>query len=102
MWRYVGIATGLAMGLALALAAVVWLPGLRQATDVGAGYLAKQMCSCLFVAGRPFDACRADMPRDMDAIEVRLADGAETVVARVPLLAERTARHHPGSGCTLY
>ena len=37
-----------------------WYRPTRFAVDIGAGMLAKQMCSCVFVAGRDEDACRAD------------------------------------------
>ena len=91
----------------LALAWVIGMPRVRAMGDVGAGYVAKQMCSCVFVGGRSFDACRPDMLPDMDRIsaEVLSADAAAGsgpgVRAWIPFLVDRVARHREGSGCTL-
>ncbi len=86
--------------LCLALG-VVFGPEAYRAVHVGSGYLAKQMCSCIFVAGRAADACRLDMPESMDGLVlVQLEDG-EGVRASLYGIAERTAHHQPGSACTL-
>jgi hypothetical protein len=87
--------------LALAVVgAAVWLvPGLGVQIRVGEGYVAKQVCSCMFVAGRDFAACRADVPASMDPIQAEaLADG---VRAWVTLFGERRAHYVPDRGCTL-
>lgn len=87
--------------LLLALpAAAVYVPRVVRMADVGAGYVAKEMCSCLYVAERGFAACRADIPSSMDRIDAeRLAD-RPGVRARV-LGLERVAVHTPGAGCRL-
>ena len=86
----------------LVCALALWQgPRVLRMAGVGAGYVAKQMCSCLFVAERPFDSCRLDIPSDMDPIEAEpLADRAG-VRARVLLVVERLALHTPGAGCRL-
>jgi hypothetical protein len=74
---------------------------LRRAANVGAGYVAKQMCSCMFVGGRSFASCRPDMPSAMDRIVAEPTPEADGIVAGAALLAERTARYRPGFGCTI-
>ena len=72
---------------------------LRGMASVGAGYVAKEMCSCVFVAGRSLESCRPDVPESMDRVRAELLpDG---VRGFVPALAERVARYEPGFGCTL-
>jgi hypothetical protein len=67
--------------------------------DVGAGFGAKQLCSCVFVGGRDHDACRRDFGPEMEPVQSKVVGDA--VQAWVPLLASRTARFHEGTGCTL-
>jgi hypothetical protein len=87
--------------VALALAGAAYGYGhLRRITSVGAGYVAKEMCSCIFVAGRSFESCRPDVPESMDRVRAELLpDG---VRGFVPALAERVAHYEPGFGCTLH
>ena len=90
--------------LGMAGAGFAYLPGFRKATAVGAGFVAKQMCSCVYVAGRSFESCRPEMMEEMAQVRSEaLADGEETGVrAWVTLLAERRARFHEDFGCTLH
>jgi hypothetical protein len=83
-----------------ALAAAVYGPRFVAMAGVGAGYVAKQMCSCLYVAEREFDACRSDLPDSMDDIRAEPLAGRPGVRARVIGL-ERLAVHTPGAGCRL-
>jgi hypothetical protein len=72
---------------------------LRAAASVGAGYVAKELCSCIFVGGRSFEACRPDVPESMDRVQAEpLPDGVRAFVTG---LASRVARFEPGFGCTL-
>jgi hypothetical protein len=85
-----------ALGLAIAYG-----PRFIHLADIGAGYVAKQTCSCIHVAGRDVAGCRADMPDDMDRIQATiLEDGRRGVRARV-LGIERLALYSPGAGCAL-
>jgi len=77
-----------------------WLPT-RDAVAVGAGMLAKTMCSCLYVAGRPQDECRADQMSAMDAIQVEIDPASKRVRAFVPGLGERSAVYTEDLGCAL-
>ena len=86
--------------LAVLVAATVYGPRLRRMAGVGAGYVAKQTCSCMYLAGRSFDACRSDIPSSMDRIKAEVLDGLEGIRAHT-LFLERRAQHIPGRGCTL-
>ena len=76
-----------------------WVEPTRYAVEIGSAMLAKQMCSCLHVASRSREDCRADQFPSMDPIQLEL-DGAR-VRAFVPLLGDRVAVHRPGFGCSL-
>jgi hypothetical protein len=84
----------------LLVAGALGLQWLRDRTDVGAGYVAKELCSCIFVGERTPDSCRPDIPPAMDAIEAEV--GTDRVRAFVPYLGERIARFEPPFGCVLY
>ena len=87
-----------AFGALLAAAAVARIRLAPQA-DIGAGFVAKQVCSCIFVGGRDEQACRSDLGPELEPVRSeRLTDG---VHAWVPLLASRSARYREGTGCTL-
>jgi len=89
------------LGLLLVLVVLVssQIPGWQSLAAVGAGYVAKNVCSCVFVSERSFDACRADILPAME--QVAAVREGDAVIARVPLFARAVARHHPGTGCTL-
>lgn len=87
--------------LAALLAGGLFLPGFRRQVSVGAGFVAKQMCSCIFVAGRSFESCRPDMLPTMDRIQAAILPSGEGVRAWVPLVAKRVARREAPHGCTL-
>ena len=71
----------------------------RGMASVGAGYAAKELCSCVFVAGRSLASCRPDLPESMERVQVELLpDGVRAFVTG---LAERVARNEPDFGCTL-
>ena len=72
----------------------------RDLSTVGAGYVAKELCSCVFVGERNLASCRPDIPETMERVEAEL--GADRVRAFVPYLAERIARFEPPFGCVLY
>jgi hypothetical protein len=99
--RRVLLAIALLCVVALAVTAAYYGPGMRQMARIGAGYVAKQVCSCVFVGGRDLAACRADLRPRAERVQAEVLLPERAVRAWLPLLAERTARHHAGSGCTL-
>jgi len=90
-----------------AVALIVLLAGggwgylrLRGQAAIGAGYVAKELCSCIFVGGRKLESCRSDVPESMDMVRAELLpDGVRGFVTG---LASRVARFEPGFGCTLH
>ena len=73
------------------------------AVEIGAGYVAKEACSCIFIAGRELESCRQDMPEMMDSIEAEVLREERAVRAFSTGLGERIARYATdGGGCTLY
>lgn len=87
--------------LLVALGAALFVPGFLRSVSVGAGFVAKQMCSCVFVGGRSAASCRPDLPEEMDAIEVEPLDEGEGFRAFVSGLVERRALYEAPYGCTL-
>ena len=89
-----------AFWLVLVVGALVY-EHLRGMSTIGAGYVAKELCSCVFVGERSVASCRPDIPKSMDRVQAEL--GPNRVRAFVPyLLAERIARYEPPFGCVLY
>jgi hypothetical protein len=93
---------GAVAAVLLVVAAIVVGPRIARLSRIGAGYIAKQMCSCIFVGARDFDSCRQDMPPDMFRVQAEVLTGEQGVRAWVTGFAERTARYTPATGCTLY
>lgn len=90
--------------LVLALAAfAITYPRVRDLSNMGAGYVALQMCSCIEVVGRTYDECLLDMLPEMEPIESERVAGAgrKGVRAWIPIYADRSAWHQPPDGCTL-
>ncbi len=84
--------------LALILDGVLY--GIRYA-NIGAGYNAKMMCSCIFVSGRSQSSIES---QDLYAIpfakqKVDLVN--QTVTSNIYGLVYKTAHYRPGLGCTL-
>lgn len=98
-----------ALGLGLLLlvgAGALYGPSALRTARVGTGYVAKQMCSCLFVGGGDFARCRDDMLPSMDRISAELlpapeGEGVRASLPLLPLAADRVALHRPGFGCAL-
>lgn len=90
-----------ALVLALSIGAAVAAPRLIHRARIGVAYVAKEVCTCVFVAGRELAACRADLAPSADLVRATVLDAPPGVHAWIPGLTERTARHSDGAGCTL-
>jgi hypothetical protein len=68
--------------------------------EMGAGFVAKQVCSCVHVGGRSFDDCYADLRRYGPRIAARPLPELGGVKAEIWPIADATAYYHQGTGCT--
>ena len=96
--------SALALGLAFIITAAIYVPPFRAMAGTGAGFVAKQMCSCIYVSERSYDSCRPDMMEVMDDIQAVVVSEASLlgVRASVPILrVQRLATYEEGFGCTL-
>lgn len=72
---------------------------------IGSTYIAKQMCSCLYVAGRSQGSCRAEFQPDINRFTV-VADASHLpararVTTSVAVLFHGEATYAQGYGCTI-
>jgi hypothetical protein len=66
---------------------------------VGTVYVAKQTCSCLFVAGRPLDSCHTDFDAEaVRPLDVSVFQNSVKVSALGGLISAR-AQFDRGYGC---
>ena len=71
---------------------------------IGAAYVAKQYCSCLFVTGRSETSCRAEFKPDIDKFSVSVDRAGLPASAKVTtrlLMFTGEARYADGFGCTV-
>ena len=84
---------------AVCVAALLARAQLAPRAEIGAGFVAKQLCSCIFVGERELESCQLDLGPEF--ARVRFERSESGVHAWVPLLASRNARHREDTGCTL-
>ena len=71
---------------------------------IGAVYLSKQVCSCVFVAGRSEAGCRKEFEPDVKTFNVTVVPGAADRKAEVRATLGAfvgRATYEPGFGCTV-
>jgi len=74
----------------------IWVRPFLAFANVGIGYVAKQMCSCIYVAERSFESCRPDMLESMDDIQAETTEDPPGVRAWVERFRDRfTGRNLP-------
>ena len=98
----VKVISWLAAIFALAVVAgyILFARPLLQFAPLASAYGAKKVCSCVFVAERDLEACKADFTEDVSAATFVLEESA----VRVEILGGRyveRAEYRGGLGCTL-
>ena len=71
--KFIGIGLGVLLGLVAIFVAWNW-PALSAFPSLPAGYEAKELCSCLFVEGRPQPDCEAFIRQNVVPIDGRSFD----------------------------
>jgi hypothetical protein len=71
----------------------------RQYGEVAAGFVARQMCSCLYVQNRTEEACRAEIGPQITPAQIVYFD--EKVIVNYMGLDQAEARLQPGFGCNV-
>jgi hypothetical protein len=71
----------------------------RKYGEIGAGFVARQMCSCLYVQDRDEQSCRAEIGSQIDAAQIVYMD--ERVIVNFSGLDQAEARLKPGYGCNV-
>jgi hypothetical protein len=94
LWRWAAIAAAVVLAAGLLAA---WV-AIRPYGEVGSTYLAKQLCSCVFLTGRSDSSCRADFGADINKFDVRIDHANRTVSTRLLLFGSRAAFDR-GYGC---
>ena len=99
LWRWI-IGGLVALILVGAGAAYVMV---RPYAQIGATYVAKQMCSCVFVAGRSEASCHAEFEPDIDRFKVSVRRGkpGHGSVRTSLAIFSGVARYAEGYGCTV-
>ena len=91
----VGVVCGLAaFWLLIAVPAV-------GAAHISSSYVAKSLCSCVFVDGSDPGECRGDLAPGYAAMRIKLDRGNQSVRAGAGLIASDVARYERAYGCHL-
>ena len=108
-WRFQALAGDLVLALPVLTGATTPAPPAAPApapaiVRIGAAYIAKQVCSCLFVVGRPEASCRPEFKPDIDTFTVAvdragLPAGAWVNTTVGPVVGEATFSR--GYGCAV-
>lgn len=94
-----GLLIGAGVAVVIVAGALYFSRDTWATAKIGTVYVAKQTCSCLFVAGRPMDSCRTDY--DLAALKpltVETTDKSVKVSALAGLVSARS-EFEPGFGC---
>ena len=94
--RKLSISVGVLFMLSLIGAWIFVLP----LVEMGTGFVAKQVCSCMYVAERGFEDCATDQRRYGPRIESRPLPELNGVKAEIWPFVSSSAYYHRGSGCT--
>lgn len=78
-----------------------WLKEQMAFAQIATAYVAKQTCSCRFVAERSLESCLVDFTQDVSQLEVSEVPERRAVKASALGLIVETASYRPGLGCAL-
>jgi hypothetical protein len=92
------VVVGVVLFAALAVAIGIGLQAQRYG-KIGAGFVARQMCSCLYVQNRAEDACMADIGPQIKGAQIVYME--ERVIVNFSGLDQAEARLKPGYGCNV-
>ncbi|MEW9854895.1 hypothetical protein [Novosphingobium sp. M1R2S20] len=90
----------LACALAVAIVAFFW-GRMRETSLASTAYSAQTACLCRFAASRSLEACEADPGVSRPWVTLSEDVASRSLTARVPGIAEQTARWSPRGGCML-
>jgi hypothetical protein len=74
---------------------------IRNHALTATAFSARVACSCRHIGGRPLSQCRDDLVAGTELVMLSEDEDAQTVTARIPLLASQTASYRKGPGCVL-
>ena len=100
LWRWIagGLVALILIGVGVAYVMV------QPYAQIGGTYLAKQICSCVFVAGRTDASCHAEFEPDVSKFSVKIhrssKPGHNWVRTRL-LIFTGAANYTEGYGCTV-
>ena len=66
----------------------------------GTTYVAKQLCSCVFLTGRTDASCQGELKPDVDKFSVRIDHAKRSVAARLAIFSSESA-YQDGAGCRI-
>jgi hypothetical protein len=99
-WRWVGAVIGVLLMIGLGWGYLV----VKPYGEVGTTYIAKQLCSCVFVTGRGEASCRGEFEPDIGKMSVAVdrsgLPARGRVTARLAMFAN-AATYQPAYGCRI-
>jgi hypothetical protein len=96
LWRWIGGA----LALVLLAGLIAGYVAIRPYGETGTTYLAKQLCSCVFLTGRSDSSCSAEFQPDINKFRVRI-DHAQSRVQASLLIFSSTSAFDPRTGCRI-
>lgn len=89
---------GIVLLILLVVAIAIGLQA-RRYGQIAAGYVARQMCSCLYVQNRDETSCKADIGPQIKGAQIVYME--ERVIVNYSGLDSAEARLMPGYGCSV-
>ncbi|MCX7865151.1 MAG: hypothetical protein N2423_08995 [Novosphingobium sp.] len=87
--------------IAIAGLAVLYWFAHREDARVKTAQAARIACSCLHLAGRTLNQCRADLGPELGSVMLSEDVADRSVTASLPFFGSDVARYREGAGCLL-